>query len=259
MRPGSEVPVRRSRARRSSGPASTIRTSLPVRTPWVVNARSTEAITASWASRVSIWRAPDQKRSSSSTVVTPTEVSRACGAGSVSTEGRAAMVSTATARARSRSVASSRSRDTDERTALKPVCTVTAFECRIWLGSSTRRPSKVLMPVADRPISTTVPAWSATAIWSPTRKRSRARITMPANMLPSTVWNAMPAAIEMTPIPPKTSTGLTLGKTTVTAAPRARTVRPPATREPNTRAALGLRPPRVSAQVTPEPTRRPRA
>ena len=81
---------------------------------------------------------------------------------------------------------------------------------------------------------------------------------MPANMFPSTVWNAMPAAIEMTPIPPKTSTGFTLGNTTVTAAPRESTVIPTVAMPPNTRAALGLRPRRVRAQVTPAPTSRPR-
>ena len=86
---------------------------------------------------------------------------------------------------------------------------------------STSRPSKVRTVVLVSDTAVTVPATSRTAIWSSTRNLSLARITMPANMLPSTVWNAMPAAMVMTPMPPSALTGRTLGNTTVTAAANA--------------------------------------
>ena len=110
---------------------------------------------------------------------------------------------------------------TVDRTCSKPVCTVTISECTTEFGMRTSRPSKVRTLVLVSETAATVPATSCTAIWSFTRNLSRARMTMPANMFPGTVWKAMPAAIDSTPMPPRALTGLMLGNTMVSAAAHA--------------------------------------
>lgn len=131
---------------------------------------------------------------------------------------------------------------TVDRTCSNPVWTVTISECTSELGMSTRRPSKVRTAVLVRETAVTVPATSWTAIWSSTRNLSLARITIPADMVPRTVWKAMPAAMVSTPMPPSASTGLTLGKTTVTAAAKADTWTAVRASAPKMALVLGERP-----------------
>jgi len=106
----------------------------------------------------------------------------------------------------------------------------------------TRLPSNVRISVSRRLMRTTVPRTSPMATWSPPRNGSRVSRITPANRLPSTCWNAMPAAMETIPSPPSTLTGRTLGKATVRAAPAAMVTSVHFPSEANTEAKLGLRP-----------------
>lgn len=82
---------------------------------------------------------------------------------------------------------------------------------------SASHPSKVRMTVEVRLISITAPATSSTVIWSPIRRMWRTKMTIPANMFPSTVWKAIPAAMEHT-YSLRAFTDFALGMTSVSAA-----------------------------------------